>query len=1676
MRLLRHRKQLHRVLLFVALCTLIVGGYSAAQEVNPADIAALKAQYEAESFRRPPIPTDQWAVVLEPGADPSAVAQQLGFRNAGGIADLPNTYLFEMGGSREGAAAQRAANALYTSSSVVWFEQQFARQYERYQDDGTPLAPAGNGGSLPGTTARERQVVSGGLNTFVAYELNGDVLVAGEGLRGTGSGSILVRGLPNGATIHAAFLYWATIGNSNTFTTVNFAGSPVTGVVIGTASDSCWGASANFAYWANVTSRVTGNGTYTISGLPSSLAGGNDSQGASLVIVYTHPSMARRSIRINDGAVVLTANGDTYSNSFTGITTDGTPVTNAKISLVVGDGQSGSGLNEGQQFLNGTAFATNPFTGREGNYWDSLTWDVTGIYPASSTVTTQLQTSDSSGNVDCLLWVANILSVTTTGFTPPILPISDPLRRHQWHLNNFGQTGGTVGMDARVLPVWNAGIRGSGVTVAVVDDGLQWTHPDLSPNYVASASYDFNGNDSDPSPGSSIDSHGTSVGGVIAARDNGVCGVGAAYRAGVSGIRLLGAATTDAQDANALTYQFNTNWIYNNSWGPNAPLDGPGPLLAAAMSNAVVNGRSGRGTIYVFSAGNGLQNNENVNENGFANSRFTIAVSAVDHNGRQTWYSEPGTAIFVTAGSNFMYNWWNYNTLPPGTTGITTTDLLGSAGYNGYSATLDCTNDFGGTSSSGPLVSGVIALMLNANPNLGWRDVQHILARTAFQNDPTDPEWRTNAAGFRYNFKYGFGAVDAQAAVALAQTWTNVPAPTNYSGSQTVDATIPDAGAPITRSINLSVPSNFVIEHVEVVFNATHTYRGDLELLLTAPSGTQSLIKPTRIQDSGDNFNNWRMMTINNWGENGSGTWTLSVRDAFTGDVGTWNSWQIVLHGYLRTVPPPLNIADRIGIYNPATAVWMLRNSLTTGDPNIIALYGGIAGGLPVTGDWNNDGVDTLGMYVPNLAYWFLRNSNTTGTGEIFFVYGGIPGALPVVGDWNGDGIDTPGLYVPSTGQWLLRNSNTTGTADISFVFGGIPGALPIAGDWNGDGIDTIGLYNPATAQWLLRNSNTTGVVDVSLLYGGIAGGQPVVGDWDGDGDDTVGMYVPNLAYWFLRNSNTTGIGEIFLVYGGIAGAPGITGHWTGTVALSPGADAVVPETPAPLTTVIESDSERVSASEGWRPIPAPEASGGQYLQSDDPNAALTLPFSGGSVAVVYTAAPELGAFDIEVDGVIVQTVDAHADEMQFRQQVAVSGLGAGEHVLRIVNLIGAAAIDAFVVEGAPLGGSAAGADDSAAVVTPEPTAEPAGAALIVEGMVTVESDDPAVMRSADWQPMNRPPGASGGQYLINTAADQTLSLTFSGTRVEVVYVNGPSFGDFIVQIDDVQYPAVSTGLVEYAFGSRFAIEGLAEGAHTLVLLSSGVVGIDAFLVQTLGIPVEDPAPVTAEPVITIEPTVEPTVEPTQPALMPPIYLDLNAGAEDWTASAGWQWTSDAAFGGVGAGLALTSGELAEENAQWLLPVDLRLATQPVKLMFHSWYQGVGSALVQVSIDGVNWLPVSAVPVSGEWLVLEADLSAFSGQIIQFRFTWQAGPTTGSIAPPDRWLVDDVLIAFVEAVTPTDVPTLLPTEQPTLSPTDVPTLPAVEPTLTEEPVEAPSAEPTAAPTETPASDAGQSNG
>ncbi|MCI0526482.1 MAG: S8 family serine peptidase [Nitrospira sp.] len=488
-------------------------------------------------------------------------------------------------------------------------------------------------------------------------------------------------------------------------------------------------------------------------------------------------------------------------------------------------------------------------------------------------------------------------------------PAGDPLFLDQWHLQNTGQGGGTPGQDLNVVPVWNSGLKGEGIRIVVVDDGLEIAHEDLAANIASGLSHNYCDSSSDPTlcgSDTTASEHGTAVAGIISARDlDGVGGRGVAPRASTIGYNLL-ESTIISNQADAMTRNGSSVDISNNSWG--AP-DFTGLLKPTSVTwrdailTGLSTGRSGKGTIYVFAAGNGgLQ--ENSNYDGYANNRGVMAICAVGDDGHQAFYSEQGANLWVCApsGGNNGHS-------------ITTTDRTGSLGYNTHGTSdypnTNYTNTFAGTSASVPMASGVVALMLQANPNLGWRDIRLILAQTARKNNPADPGWTTNGAGKNINHKYGFGVINAEAAVNTAMSWTNlVPEqPPHTTPLATPALSIPDNN-PTGVSDTITVTGSGItsIEFIEVTFSADdHTYFGDLEITLTNnTTGTVSRLAETHACTNADtgasiicqpSYNGWVFGTVRHLDESADGSWTLKVKDLAPEDTGKFQSWQLKFYG-----------------------------------------------------------------------------------------------------------------------------------------------------------------------------------------------------------------------------------------------------------------------------------------------------------------------------------------------------------------------------------------------------------------------------------------------------------------------------------------------------------------------------------------------------------------------------------------------------------------------------------------------------------------------------------------------------------------------------------------------------------------------------------------------------------
>jgi hypothetical protein len=232
-----------------------------------------------------------------------------------------------------------------------------------------------------------------------------------------------------------------------------------------------------------------------------------------------------------------------------------------------------------------------------------------------------------------------------------------------------------------------------------------------------------------------------------------------------------------------------------------------------------------------------------------------------------------------------------------------------------------------------------------------------------------------------------------------------------------------------------------------------------------------------------------------------------------------------------------------IGVYEISTARWLLRNELSSGNPDAGDFRYGGPGLIPITGDWNGDGVFTPGVYEISTGRWLLRDENSAGRPDAGdFFYGG-PGLIPITGDWSGTGKTGIGVYEISTGRWLLKNTPGNGRPDFDFFYGG-PGLIPVTGDWNHSGRTSIGVYEIGTGRWLLRNTASNGAPDAGdFSYGG-PGLIPFGGNWKGDGKAGIGVYEIGTGRWLLRYETSAGNPDAGdFSYGGPGLSP-LAGHY----------------------------------------------------------------------------------------------------------------------------------------------------------------------------------------------------------------------------------------------------------------------------------------------------------------------------------------------------------------------------------------------------------------------------------------------------------------------------------------------------------------------------------------------------
>jgi len=535
--------------------------------------------------------------------------------------------------------------------------------------------------------------------------------------------------------------------------------------------------------------------------------------------------------------------------------------------------------------------------------------------------------------------------------------------------------------------------------------------------------------------------------------------------------------------------------IENHSWhraDDGQTLAAPGPLAEAALASASAQGRSGAGRIFVWAAGDGRARGDNCNFDGYATSRFGIAVGAVDDTGQSAPYSEACSALLVSAPSSGA----------AGHRSLTTTDLLDADGFDPG----DDTAAFGGTAAAAPVVSGVVALMLARNPALTWRDVQHILVRTSRPVASSDGGWTLGP--FPHSEQYGFGIVDAEAAVTSAAMWTTVP-PERVVGPVThaVGALIPD-GVGVSDVIRISSATRLSVEHVEVEFSATHPHRGDLEVTLTSPAGVVSHLGPARPGDGGADFARWRFRSVRHWGESAAGTWTLTVSDRASGHVGVFTGWTLRLYGTAMPPAAPRHLLDLNGdrsgdvfLYNKVTGErrFELFKAGGTGFTEIVKAWD--PGWQVYLANLNGDAYVDAFLYDPVRGFW-IQAINNGGDGTFTNTLGNWDKSWTVVpADLDGDGLTDIFVYNVATGVWAKCFVDGSGGFKAYAVGKWDPGWTLTTADLNGDGRDDLLLYNRVNGAWVEAFSQAgSGTFDYPASGVWDPGWQVTTGDLNGDG------------------------------------------------------------------------------------------------------------------------------------------------------------------------------------------------------------------------------------------------------------------------------------------------------------------------------------------------------------------------------------------------------------------------------------------------------------------------------------------------------------------------------------------------------------------------------------------------
>jgi len=461
---------------------------------------------------------------------------------------------------------------------------------------------------------------------------------------------------------------------------------------------------------------------------------------------------------------------------------------------------------------------------------------------------------------------------------------NDSLYQSQWHLNNRGNLVGLkAGADVSAERAWEFTRGSRDIRICVIDDGFDLGHPDLSAAGKIVAPRDFKQNDFDPLPAQASDNHGTACAGVALAEENDGGVVGLAPKCAFMPVKMHG-WLSDQAIVDMFQYVIDEGAdVVSCSWSAsswNFPLS---IKMKGIIHKAATQGRNGKGCVILFAAGNENRPLKGVHDNrtshqGFALHPDVIAVAASNSLDLRSSYSNFGPEISVCAPSSGS----------PGR-GVVTTDRRSTAGYS----SSDYTHSFGGTSSATPLVAGLAGLILSLDASLTAAQVREIIMQTADEIDEANGNYQDGHSPL-----YGAGRINAEKALAMVAGDKEAERlPGTLFMEHRINRPIPDMGELLDE---ISFPLDVGIKQFEVNIDIKHTWRDDLQVILTSPGGSQitlfdrsggsadDIVASLRSSDEPELF-------ADLIDQSAAGTWQLQVADMANQDIGVLKSWGIAV-------------------------------------------------------------------------------------------------------------------------------------------------------------------------------------------------------------------------------------------------------------------------------------------------------------------------------------------------------------------------------------------------------------------------------------------------------------------------------------------------------------------------------------------------------------------------------------------------------------------------------------------------------------------------------------------------------------------------------------------------------------------------------------------------------------